>query len=100
MTREEIMQFEFEPNLKHQFDAISAVVGIFERVSYIHPEEYMFTGNDKSTLLCLDDTLHEKTVDSLIDKYSTHHLIFSKHAVDTAKKWLLHNAFTDNMQVV
>jgi adenine-specific DNA-methyltransferase len=61
---------------------------------------YILTGNDKSTLLCLDDTLHEKTVDRLIDKYSTHHLIFSKHAVDTAKKWLLHNAFTDNMQVV
>ena len=66
------MQFEFEPNLKHQSDAISAVVGIFEGASYIRTEERMLTGNDKSTLLCLDDTLHEKTVDSLIDKYSTH----------------------------
>lgn len=94
------MPFEFEPNVKDQSDAISAVVGIFEGASYIHTEERMLTGNDKSTLLCLDDTLHEKTVDSLIDKYSATHLIFSKHAVDTAKKWLLHNAFTDNMQVI
>ncbi len=65
MTREEIMQFEFEQNLKD--------VGIFEGASYIRTEECMLTGNDKSTLLCLDDTLHEKTVDSLIDKYSATH---------------------------
>jgi adenine-specific DNA-methyltransferase len=61
---------------------------------------YRLAGNDKSTLLCLDNTLHENTVDSLIDKYFREHLIISKHAVDTAKKWLLYNAFTDNMQVV
>jgi adenine-specific DNA-methyltransferase len=61
---------------------------------------YRLAGNDKSTLICLDDSVHENTVDSLIDKYVREHLIISKHAVDTAKKWLLHNAFTDNMQVV
>jgi hypothetical protein len=30
-------EFEFEPNLKHQSDAISAVVSIFEGASYIRP---------------------------------------------------------------
>lgn len=61
---------------------------------------YVLTGNDKSTLLCLDEVLHEETVDQLIDNHASEHLIFSKHAVDTAKKWLLHNAFKDNLQVV
>ena len=61
---------------------------------------YRLTGNDKSTLLCLDDVIDEATVDTLIDQYNTHHLIISKYGLDTAKKWTLQNTFKDNMQVV
>jgi adenine-specific DNA-methyltransferase len=61
---------------------------------------YRLSGNDKSTLLCLDETIHEDTVDTLVSNFSDGQLIISKHGLDTAKKWTLHNAFKDNMQVV
>jgi hypothetical protein len=61
---------------------------------------YRLTGNDKSTLLCLDDAISEATVDMLTEQYNTEHLIISKYGLDTAKKWTLQNAFKDNMQVV
>ena len=61
---------------------------------------YRLTGNDKSTLLCLDEVIHEVSVDTLTEQYNTEHLIISKHGVDTAKKWTLQNTFKDNMQVV
>jgi type III restriction enzyme len=53
-------EFEFEPNLKHQSDAISAVVGIFEGASYIRPEERMLTGDVSSNVLSITEKqIHE-----------------------------------------
>lgn len=45
------MQFKFEPNLKHQSDAINAVVRIFEGASYIRPEERLLTGEVSNNVL-------------------------------------------------
>jgi adenine-specific DNA-methyltransferase len=61
---------------------------------------YRLSGNDKSTLLCLDEGIHEDTVDTLVANFSDGQLIISKHGLDTAKKWTLQNSFKDNMQVV
>ncbi|NET71478.1 MAG: site-specific DNA-methyltransferase [Sphaerospermopsis sp. SIO1G2] len=61
---------------------------------------YRLSGNDKSTLLCLDESIHEDTVDTLVANFSDGQLIISKHGLDTAKKWALQNSFKDNMQVV
>ncbi len=60
---------------------------------------YKLTGNDKSTLLCLDNPLSEKTVDAL-QAYSDEQLIVARRALDTTKKWTLQSAFKDNLHTV
>ncbi|NET71477.1 MAG: DEAD/DEAH box helicase family protein [Sphaerospermopsis sp. SIO1G2] len=45
------MQFHFEPNLKHQTDAINSVVRIFEGAPYTRPEERIWLGDVSSNIL-------------------------------------------------
>lgn len=45
------MKIYFEPNLKHQADAVSAVVRVFEGAPYTQPEERFFTGEVSSNVL-------------------------------------------------
>lgn len=45
------MKIYFEPNLKHQADAVSAVVRVFEGAPYVQPEERFFTGDVSSNIL-------------------------------------------------
>lgn len=60
---------------------------------------YRLHGNDKSALLCLDPTLADATVEAL-EPQSDKQLIVSRHALDTAKKWVLQQAFKDNLHTV
>ena len=54
------MQFKFEPNLKHQSDAIEAVVNVFEGASYIRPENRMLLGDVSSNVLPITpDMIHD-----------------------------------------
>lgn len=45
------MQFHFEPNLKHQTDAINGVVRIFEGAPYTRSEERVWLGDVSSNVL-------------------------------------------------
>ncbi|MCK4945073.1 MAG: site-specific DNA-methyltransferase [Alphaproteobacteria bacterium] len=60
---------------------------------------YKLTGNGKSTLLCLDDPLSEKTIDAL-QAHSDEQLIIARRSLDTTKKWTLQSAFKDNLHTV
>ncbi len=61
---------------------------------------YRLSGNDKDTLLCLDEELHDGSIEILAAQHSEDQLIVSKRALDTAKTWTLQNAFGDNLRVV
>lgn len=60
---------------------------------------YRLIGNDKSALLCLDNDLHDKTVEGL-KPFKDEQLIVSRVALDTTKKFSLHTEFKDNLWVV
>lgn len=53
---------------------------------------YRIEGNDKGALLCLDEDLHDQTIESL-KAHGDQQLIVAKSALDTTKKFELHNAF-------
>jgi adenine-specific DNA-methyltransferase len=61
---------------------------------------YLLSGNDKDTLLCLDEDIKDGTIDLLKDSHTEQQLIVSRHALDTTKKWTLQEAFKDNLNVV
>ncbi len=56
-------------------------------------------GNNKSALLCLDNDLHDETVEGL-KPLKDEQLIVSKFALDTTKKFSLQTEFKDNLWVV
>ena len=60
---------------------------------------YRLIGNDKSALLCLDNDLHDETVEGL-KPFKDEQLIVSKSALDTTKKFSLQTEFKDNLWVV
>ena len=60
---------------------------------------YRLVGNDKSALLCLDNDLHDETVEGL-KPFKDEQLIVSKTALDTTKKFSLQTEFKDNLWVV
>ena len=60
---------------------------------------YRIDGNEKGALLCLDDDLHGETIEAL-KAHGDEQLIVAKSALDTTKKFELHNAFKDNLWVV
>lgn len=60
---------------------------------------YQLQGNDKAALLCLDPALNDETVEAL-EAHSNEQLIVSSHALDTTKKWVLQQAYKDNLHVV
>lgn len=60
---------------------------------------YRIEGNDKGALLCLDEDLHDETIEAL-KAHGDEQLIVAKVALDTTKKFELHNAFKDNLWVV
>ena len=66
---------------------------------YLRNAVYRIEGNQKGALLCLDDNLHDETIEAL-KAYGDEQLIVAKSALDTTKKFELHNAFKDNLWVV
>lgn len=60
---------------------------------------YRLSGNGKAALLCLDETLSEKTVEAL-HAHSNQQLILASRALDTTKKWMLQNVFKENLHTV
>lgn len=54
------------------------------------------TGNGKSAILCLDSELKDATVETL-KTHSEEQLIVAMSALDTTRKFELHNAFNDNL---
>jgi hypothetical protein len=50
------MKFLFEPNLSHQREAVSAVVGLFEGAAYTRPEEKFWGGEVSSNVLKLPES--------------------------------------------
>ena len=63
---------------------------------YPHNNVLTITGNGKSAILCLDSELKEATVEAL-KTHSEEQLIVAKSALDTTKKFELHNSFNDNL---
>jgi restriction endonuclease len=47
------MKIHFEPNLKHQSEAVAATVRVFEGAPYTRPEERFWTGDVSSNILKL-----------------------------------------------
>jgi type III restriction enzyme len=47
------MRIHFEPNLKHQSEAVSAIVRVFEGAPYTRPEERFWSGEVSSNILKL-----------------------------------------------
>jgi hypothetical protein len=62
-------------------------------------KKHCVQGNDKAALLCLDPALNDATVEAL-EAHSNEQLIVSSYALDTAKKWVLQQAYKDNLHVV
>ena len=60
---------------------------------------YRLIGNDKSALLCLDNDLHDETIEGL-KPFKDEQLIVSKSSLDTTKKFSLQTEFKDNLWVV
>jgi adenine-specific DNA-methyltransferase len=60
---------------------------------------YRLSGNDKTALLCLDQTLKDETVEAL-QSQSDEQLIVTNRALDTTKKWALQTTFKDNLHTV
>lgn len=50
------MKFLFEPNLSHQREAVSAVVGLFDGAAYTRPEEKFWGGEVSSNVLKLPES--------------------------------------------
>lgn len=78
--------------------------GLFYQTQHLGEEfsrnaVYRINGDDKGALLCLDEDLHDKTIETL-KAYGNEQLIVAKVALDTTKKFELHNAFKDNLWVV
>jgi adenine-specific DNA-methyltransferase len=67
--------------------------------AFPHNALYELDGNDKTALICLDESLHESTTQALTD-HSERQLFLNRHALDTATKWVLHQAFKDNLHMV
>ena len=70
-----------------------------KQTTFSRNKVYRLSGNDKAALLCLDDTLHEATVEALLE-HSDEQLILPSHALDTTKKWTLQNSFKANLYTV
>ena len=84
--------------------AIKFGFGLFYRIQdlgedYPRNAVYHIEGNDKGALLCLDEDLHDETIEAL-KTHGDEQLIVAKVALDTTKKFELHNAFKDNLWVV
>ena len=64
-----------------------------------HNKIYRLHGNGKSAILCLDNSLHDTSVENL-KPFNEEQLIVSKSALDTSKKFSLQTEFKDNLWVV
>ncbi len=64
-----------------------------------HNKIYRLHGNGKSALLCLDNSLHDTSVENL-KPFKEKQLIVSKSALDTSKKFSLQTEFKDNLWIV
>ncbi len=64
-----------------------------------HNKVYRLHGNGKTALLCVDNTLHDVSVENL-KAFNEKQLIVSKAALDTSKKFSLQTEFKDNLWVV
>ena len=77
--------------------------GLFYQLEAIpeskHNKIYRLLGNGKTALLCLDNALHDASVECL-KLFSDERLIVSKSALDTNKKFTLQTEFKDNLWVV
>lgn len=78
--------------------------GLFYKIQRLGEEftrnaVYRIEGNDKGALLCLDEDLHDETIEAL-KAHGDEQLIVAKVALDTTKKFELHNAFKDSLWVV
>ena len=77
--------------------------GLFYQLEAIpeskHNKIYRLHGNGKTALLCLDNALHDASVECL-KLFSDERLIVSKSALDTNKKFTLQTEFKDNLWVV
>lgn len=51
------MKFLFEPNLSHQREAVSAIVGLFDGAAYTRPEEKFWGGEVSSNVLKLPESV-------------------------------------------
>lgn len=58
---------------------------------------YRLAGNDKATLLCMDGSLKDSTIEAL-KAHSEEQLIVLKTSLDTSKKFNLQTAFKENLQ--
>jgi adenine-specific DNA-methyltransferase len=66
---------------------------------FSHNKIYRLHGNGKTALLCLDNNLHDASVENL-KPFNEEQLIVSKSALDTSKKFSLQTEFKDNLWVV
>lgn len=64
-----------------------------------HNKIYRLHGNGKTAILCLDNSLHDASVENL-KPFNEEQLIVSKSALDTSKKFSLQTEFKDNLWVV
>jgi adenine-specific DNA-methyltransferase len=61
---------------------------------------YRLTGNGKSALLCLDETLAEGTADALAEGHADGQLLVHRRALSTATTFTLQTALKDNIRIL
>ncbi len=84
-----------EISLKNGFGLFYQLEAMTE---FEHNKIYRLHGNDKNALLCLDNSLHDNSVENL-KTFKEEQLIVSSSALDTSKKFSLKTKFKGNLRV-
>ena len=92
-TEDEFSNLVTEISLKNGFGLFYQLEAMRE---FEHNKIHRLHGNGKSALLCLDNSLHDASVEKL-KPFKDEQLIVSKSALDTSQKFSLHTEFKDNL---
>lgn len=108
MAKVDVQKTLFDPD--SQYDLITEIslkngYGLFftleaQSKTFAHNTVHRLSGNNRATLLCLDATVAQETIDTLVADYTDGQLIIRQDGLSTAQKWTLQRAFRDNLRVV
>lgn len=94
--------FEFEPILYEILlkQGFELTLSIEKRDTFKQNEVFKVKDGEKETLICLDQSLKQDTVDELIANHTKDRFICIENALNTTNKWKLSKALGKNLEVV